>query len=220
MSVLIANNNSDTSFFAELMIKLVKQKFFWVILISFSFLTPIYRSVIRPLPEPPSILFTVKNFILLDENGKEFNSLSLSKKFTILHFHFSSCPTICPKMLETAQNIEKRVRGLGQSIAILSVTIDPLKDTPQVLFPLARKLHANPFVWKFLTGTELQVQDLLQSFKQSPIYFTKDTSAIDMVHSSSFFVMDRSLNVRGIYQNNVSEVNRMMIDIGLMINRI
>ena len=123
-------------------------------------------------------------------------------------------------MLKTTQNIEKRVRGLGQSISILSVTIDPLVDTPKVLFPLARKLRANPFIWKFLTGSELQIQELLQSFKQSPALFKKDASALDMVHSNSFFVMDRSLNVRGIYHSDVSEVNRMMIDIGLMINRI
>ncbi|MDH4467822.1 MAG: SCO family protein [Bacteriovoracaceae bacterium] len=220
MNVVINNNKSVTSHVSDFVTNMVQKKLFWVILVGFSFLTPIYRSVIRPLPEPPSVLFTVKNFTLLDENGVEFNSLSLAKKFTIVHFHFSSCPTICPEMLKTAQNMEKRVRGLGQSISILSVTIDPLKDTPEVLFPLARKHRANPFVWKFLTGTELQIQELLQSFKQSPVHFTKDTSAIDIVHSGSFFVMDRSLNVRGIYHNNVSEVNRMMIDIGLMINRI
>ena len=121
--------------------------------------------------------------------------------------------------METAQKIEKRVRGLGQHVAILAVSVDPLNDTPQELFNLARKLHANPYVWSFLTGSQAQVENLLNSFKQPSAQMNANLSPMDVVHSGSYFIFDKNLNVRGIYQNNIAEINRMMIDLGLMINR-
>jgi protein SCO1/2 len=199
--------------------KLVQRKFFWVVLVGFSFFTPIYRSVVRPLPAAPEVLFHINDFKLIDENGKEFESAMLNKKYSILFFHFSKCPSICPKMMETAQKIEKRVRGLGQHVAILAVSVDPLNDTPQELFNLARKLHANPYVWSFLTGSQAQVENLLNSFKQPSAQMNANLSPMDVVHSGSYFIFDKNLNVRGIYQNNIAEINRMMIDLGLMINR-
>jgi protein SCO1/2 len=200
--------------------KLVKNKIFWVLLISFSFFTPIIRSVNRPLPPPPPSLFSIAEFNLIDENGKEFSSKELSQKFSIIHFHFAKCPTICPKLLETTRTIEKRIRGLGQSAIILSVSVDPSHDQPSVLFELARKHKANPFVWKFLTGSPEQIERFVADFKQPKLEKLNVSSGYDIAHSGSYFVLDKKLNVRGIYSNDKNGINKMMIDIGLLVNRI
>ena len=200
--------------------KLVQKKLFWVLVVSFSFFTPIIRSVNRPLPPPPSELFEVAPFKLIDENKIVFLSESLKQKFSIVHFHFSHCPTICPKMLEATRLIEKRIRGLGQSVVILSITVDPENDTPEVLFSLARKYKANPFVWKFLTGSKDEINHLVSSFKQPNLTKKQDASGYDIVHSGSYFVVDKKMMVRGIYQNDKVGINQMMIDLGLLVNRI
>lgn len=205
--------------FSSTVSKLVQRKLFWVFLVGFAFFTPIYRSVIRPLPEAAAPLFEVPAFSLTDENGHTFSSSSLSKKFSVVFFHFSRCPSICPKMMETAQSIEKRVRGLGQHVAILSITIDPTNDNPETLFKEARKYHANPFVWKFLTGTTEQIQSVTSAFKVPFFAVNEEVSLGDVVHSGSFFLLDNHRNVRGIYKNDKSDINRMMIELGLMINQ-
>ena len=65
------------------------------------------------------------------------------------------------KNLDKMQKIQKRVRGLGTKVTILSFTVDPDNDTPKVLFKLARDRGANPFIWKFITGKKRVLKNFL-----------------------------------------------------------
>jgi protein SCO1/2 len=117
------------------------------------------------------------------------------------------------------QIIQRRVKGVGQAIALVSLTVDPETDVPAVLFKKARELGANPYVWKFLTGSPDVVKTLIVEGFKSAVGDKTSGSPYDIVHSGKFFLVDGDGNVRSMYSNTDQEIDQMMIDIGLLINR-
>jgi protein SCO1 len=199
--------------------KLLRHKAFWVLFILFGFTYPIYRSVYRTLPPELPIIAQVPDWELISENGQRFGSAQLQGKIYLANFVFSRCPSICPKMLGELEKIQKRVRGTGQKVAIVTFTVDPEHDNERVLFELARKHKANPYTWTFLTGPDKDAMFKLfrDGFKvgveQNP------ENLFDIAHSEKIVLVDEENRVRGYYAFETNSINQLMIDVGLLINR-
>lgn len=198
---------------------LVKSKLFWVLFIAFGFAYPIYRSLNRTLPPELPIIAQVPNYELINENGQRFGSENLKGRVYLANFVFSRCPSVCPKMLTEIEKIQKRVRGTGQKVAIVTFTVDPEHDNESVLFKLARDRKANPHVWTFLTGSnkdelfKLYRDGFKVGVEQNP------KNLFDIAHSEKIVLVDQSNRVRGYYAFEEHSINQLMIDVGLLINR-
>lgn len=203
--------------------KLVKNKLFWLLFCCFFFAYPLLRSLNRELPEQLPVISKVPAFNFTDENGKPFGSNDLKGKVYLASFFFTSCPTTCPRLMEKMKKIQHRVRGVGQKIALVSFSVDPEIDTPQVLFKKAREYNANPFIWKFLVGSQDKTKSLLVDGFKVPLgdreSYKDDPNVYDIVHSSRLVLVDTEGNIRGYYRDEDNSINQMMIDIGLLINR-
>jgi protein SCO1/2 len=207
--------------------KLVASKLFWFLFIGLAFGYPIVKSMNRELPPPLPKLYKVPEYTLINSFNKPFGSKDLAGKLYIAGFAFTSCPTTCPALMEKMDSIQKRVRGLGTNIALVTYTVDPEYDTPEVLFKFARKRHANPYVWSFLTGTEEQLKKtIIDGFKvpmgkREPMTGNVDgeeVSLIDIAHSEKFVLVDWNGYVRKYYETDKNSINQMMIDVGLLAN--
>ena len=198
--------------------KIVLSKAFWFSFIMFGFSYPIYRSMKRVLPPDLPALYAIPNFELTNEFGKPFGSRDLSGKIYLANFIFTSCPSSCPVTMKKTQIIQKRLRGLGTKVAILSFSVDPKRDTPEVLNKFARDYQANPYVWSFLTGPYDKIKDLLvNGFKVA--VGEKDPSMMDIAHSDKIILVDGTGMVRGLYSSDKQSVDQMMIDVGILINK-
>jgi len=198
---------------------LVKSKLFWVIFLIIGFSYPIYRSVNRVLPPELPVIAQVPEYKLINENGQRFGSEELKGRVYLANFIFSRCPTICPRMLDDLEKIQKRVRGTGHKVAIVTFTVDPEHDNETVLFKLARDRDANPHVWTFLTDTDKDALFTLyrDGFKVGVEQNPKDL--FDIAHSEKIVLVDQDGRVRGYYNFDENSVNQLMIDVGLLINR-
>lgn len=198
---------------------LVRSKLFWVLFLLFGFSYPIYRSLNRELPPELPIIAHVPEFELISENGQRFGSKDLKDKIYLANFVFARCPTVCPKMLGELEKVQKRIRGTGHKVAIVTFTVDPEHDNERVLFDLARKHNANPYTWTFLTGSDKEAMFKLyrDGFKvgveQNP------QNMFDIAHSEKIVLVDGENRVRGYYAFEENTINQLMIDVGLLINR-
>lgn len=192
---------------------------FWVAFIIFGFSYPIYRSMNRVLPPELPVIAKVPEFRLTSENNQPFGSQDLKGRVYLANFVFSSCPTVCPKMLKDLEVIQKRVRGTGKKVAIVTFTVDPERDKPHVLFDLARKHKASPFTWTFLTSED---KDGLFKLYKDGFKVAADqnpTNLYDIAHSQKIVLVDGDNQIRGYYAFDKDSVNQLMIDVGLLINR-
>ncbi|EQC43407.1 SCO family protein [Bacteriovorax sp. Seq25_V] len=208
--------------------KLVTNKLFWFLFIAFTFSYPIYRSVYRELPPPLPVIKKVPDFSLVNDFKKPVTNKDLLGKVYIANFIFTTCPSSCLRLTAEMEKVQKRVRGLGQNVALVSFTVDPLTDTPEVLYKYARKKNANPFVWSFLTGDKEELKKLVIDGFNVPMGDKEAVDAVvdretvtmfDIAHTEKFVLVDHHGDIRGYYDSTSDDINKMMIDIGLLINR-
>jgi protein SCO1/2 len=203
-----------------LMAKLVSSKLFWFLAVGFFFSYPIIKSVKRELPNPLPVLGQVPEFVFTDENNKSFGSRDLKGKVYIANFIFTSCQTVCPVLLNKLQKVQHRLRGVMDRAAIVSFTVDPVTDTPEVLLAKSMELKAKPSVWRFLTAPLEETKQLLVDGFKVPVGEKEIAGNImDVAHSNKFVLVDQLGRIRGYYSSDDEGINHLMIDTGLLINQ-
>jgi len=101
-----------------------------------------------------------------------------------LNFFFASCRTICPVMSSAFAGMREKLGKDGRSLRLVSISIDPDQDTPEVLRSYATRYGAGRG-WTFLTGTQEQIDAVLRSFlaesggkfNHQPLFFFRDGAA-------------------------------------------
>jgi cytochrome oxidase Cu insertion factor (SCO1/SenC/PrrC family) len=84
-------------------------------------------------------------------------------------------------------------------VHLVSFTVDPEKDTPEILRSYAEKLSAQPTRWDFLTGSKSAIYDLSKNgFKLAAADGSEDAGV--PVHSTRFVLVDRHGEIRGYYE--------------------
>lgn len=201
--------------------KIIVKKWFWIIFLSFSFSYPIVRSLNRELPPPPPVLYKLPDYQLINQFGKSFGSKDLKGRVYLANFIFTRCSASCKKITEAMFKIQKRMKGLGNHVAIVSFTVDPDFDTPNVLFKYSRENKANPFIWYYLTGAKNQVQNIVvDGFKliMGDLTAKEAPELVDIAHSEKIAFVDHLGQIRGFYAIDENSVNQLMIDLGVFIN--
>ncbi len=102
---------------------------------------------------------------LLDQSGRHvhFYSDLVAGHTVAVNFIFTTCTTICPVMSANFVKLEKLLgKRLGADILLISISVDPVNDTPARLKEFAAKFGATPG-WTLLTGNNRDVERLLRS---------------------------------------------------------
>jgi cytochrome oxidase Cu insertion factor (SCO1/SenC/PrrC family) len=110
---------------------------------------------------------TVPAFQLTNQDGQPFGTEQLNGKIWIVDFIFSTCPGPCPMISSRMADLQKPLEKTD--VRLVSVTVDPEKDTPEVLRGYADKLEAQPGRWDFLTGPKATIYDLSRSGFKLPV---------------------------------------------------
>jgi protein SCO1/2 len=84
----------------------------------------------------------------------------------LLNFIYTTCPTICPVLSATFAQVQQDLGDEVSGVRMISITIDPEKDTPSQLRDYAKRYHAGP-QWEFYTG---RLQDIVKLEKAFDIY--------------------------------------------------
>lgn len=101
----------------------------------------------------------VPNFTFYNQDSVLVTTEDMLGKVYVLDFFFTSCPTICPKMTQNLKQIQKTF-AKDQNFALLSITIDPKRDSAPRLRQYANQYEANTKNWHFLTGDKDRIYTL------------------------------------------------------------
>jgi cytochrome oxidase Cu insertion factor (SCO1/SenC/PrrC family) len=144
----------------------------------------------KGLPE----LWDAPHFSLTDQNGQPVTDAQLRGKVWIAAFIFTHCAGPCPMMSEKMEELQKTIAS--PDVKLVSFTVDPERDTPEVLKQYAETFHADESRWIFLTGERQQIFDVAAQMKLTAKAATDDQP---ILHSTSFLLVDRAGKVRGAY---------------------
>ena len=136
------------------------------------------------------------DFTLKDQNNNKY-SLSSSSKTKIIFFGFLNCPDICPTTLSEVTNLLNKLEGLAKNIEPIFITIDPTRDTPELL-----KNYLSFFDKRIigLTGTPEEIEKISFQYHVYYSYQNKDkVKDYTVNHTANIYLLDKENNVEKIF---------------------
>jgi protein SCO1/2 len=142
------------------------------------------------LPE----LGSIPPFEFTNQQGTAFASSQLKGKVWVADFFFTNCPGPCPRMANQLKRVQQETVGL-KNLHMVSITVDPDRDTASALDAYARRFGALPDRWTFLTGRK----DLIKNLMSESFYLGFADSLQE--HSTRFVLVDQQMKIRGFYDS-------------------
>lgn len=138
----------------------------------------------------------VAPFALTDQDGAAFGDAEMTGKVWLVDFFFTSCPSFCP-LLTGAMSALAREFETEPRLHFLSISIDPVTDTPPILLAFAERERLPQRRWRLLTGRREEIVALCeQSFR---LAFGEVNGEGDITHSSRLVLVDAGGSIRGYF---------------------
>jgi len=150
------------------------------------------------------------DFSLTERSGKTFSKANVEGKPWIADFIFTSCAGQCPLMNQQMKKFQDQF-GPESGFRFVSFTVDPDRDTPEVLSEYAKRYNAKEDQWFFLTGPKEETNRILKEFFLSPV----DQPAM---HSVRFILVDAEGQIRGYYDSSdPGSMNQLVHDARILL---
>jgi cytochrome oxidase Cu insertion factor (SCO1/SenC/PrrC family) len=142
-------------------------------------------------------------FSLTDQTGRRRNDTEFRGKLLIIYFGYTYCPDVCPTDLQQIGLAVEHLGDVGSAVQPLFITIDPARDTPEVLAQYVPSFHPRLLG---LTGTSDEIAAVAQEFK---VVYTKyqpsDGGPYLIDHTGFVYIVDRSGKYRGFFPPGTPE---------------
>jgi len=154
----------------------------------------------NPLAPTLEIGQLVPDFTLTDQTGQRVSLSRFKGKVVGVTFIYTSCPLpdYCFRLSNNFGRVQKRFADrMGRDLVLLSISFDPVHDTPEVLAKYAAIWKADANSWRFLTGTTAEVKSVCGRFG---LNFWPDEAAL--THSLHTIVIDRQGKLAANFEGN------------------
>lgn len=160
-----------------------------------------------------TVYHKIADFSFTNQEGKEVNNVYVDGKVYVADFFFTTCPTICPIMKTQMLRVYEKFKNEPEFL-ILSHTLDPEHDTPELLKDYAAKIGVDDDeTWNFLSGNQEKIFEIGQTSYLTTAMSDKNEPG-GILHSGAFVLVDQQGRIRGVYDGTKEEqVNRLMKDI-------
>jgi protein SCO1/2 len=136
--------------------------------------------------------------LLTDQAGKPFDLARLQGKAVVVSFVYTTCGGSCPATTHTLYRVQQALKeaGLwGKRVELVSISLDPARDRPDVLAEYARVFDADTSAWHFVTGPPDSVAQVIAAWGM----WVKPGPAGSLDHPSRIFLLDPRGHQREIY---------------------
>ncbi|UKN03429.1 SCO family protein [Paracrocinitomix mangrovi] len=163
-----------------------------------------------------TIYYTIPKFEFINQDCVTVNNETVKGHVYVANFFFTSCPSICPAMMEQMKRLQEMTADVDELI-ILSHTIDPDRDSIGKLNQFIADKEIDTHNWHFLYNEREYVHFIAR--EGYLLSANKDDNADGgFIHSDFFTLVDREGHIRGMYQGTVTEeVDKLAEDIKKLI---
>jgi protein SCO1/2 len=162
----------------------------------------------------------VPEFSLTERSGRTTTLADLRGSIWIADFIYTTCQDTCPLQTAEMAKLQQEWKDTA-GLKLVSFSVDPEKDTPQVLSRYADRYGADSGRWLFLTGTREDVGRIVQEgFRLSAVSVANEDSTESVIlHSPRFVLIDKQARIRGYYDSRDQQaLQRLKNDVATLIN--
>ncbi|MEO7795938.1 MAG: SCO family protein [Thermoanaerobaculia bacterium] len=144
------------------------------------------------------MLSVLPAFSLLERAGTVLDGTTLAGRPAVVDFIFTRCPASCPRLTARMKELEKRLPE-SSTARLLSISVDPEHDRPEVLMRYAEGWQAGPR-WLFATGERTAIWELIRKGFLLPVEEVPAPAESPILHSNRFALLDRQGRMRATYE--------------------
>lgn len=145
----------------------------------------------------------------VSQNGDSFSTASLKGNIVVVQIFFASCKGICPVISHGMQSVQQEFHN-EKNVKLVSISVDPARDSFQVLKEYAHQMSADSTKWTFLTGDKKKTYDLIRYGYRLPDIEPGNGGEEDFIHSDQLVLIDRNNVIRGYYGGTDTAQIRML----------
>lgn len=138
-------------------------------------------------------------FKLMNQDGAAIGNDTFRGHSWVLTFVFTRCPipTFCPRISQHFEKLQESIKRAQSDVKLVSITIDPEFDTPDILKQHAAAVHADPKIWTFATGEKSQIDALAHAFS---VYIKPEGGTI--THGLCTALIDENGVIKKMWRGN------------------
>jgi len=224
-----SKDNSNKSLIATI----VSKPLFWIIFVAMAFSIPIVKTFYKSVTiKPLAVLGKIPDFTLKNQFNKNVNNKELLGKINVINFIFTSCPDVCPLVTRQMKKIQQRTAYVSKFVKFSSISVDPIRDTPEVLKNFADNYEVDHRNWNFLVGPLKETQKIVsEGFKIGMDHSALSKSKNDddhehhklndmsVVHGEHFIITDQVGRIRSYLKiTNKQDIEKALKIITILVN--
>ncbi len=165
-----------------------------------------------------AVIDRAPSFTLTTQDGKPLACADLRGKVLLVGFIFTTCNGTCPATTHRMSQVQHllKERGLDRQggVHLLSISLDPTRDTPEVLRRYAKMYDADLANWTFLTGEPQRIAEVVAAWGM----WVKPAANGQLDHPSRVFLVDGQERIREIYNLDFLKPEWVLKDIELLLH--
>ncbi len=171
----------------------------------------------RAVPRQPALERLARygpapDFSLVERSGRTLSAGDLRGRVWIADFIYTQCQDTCPLQSRAMAALQADLKTYGD-LRSVSITVDPLTDSPALLSRYADRYGADPERWLFLTGELREIRRIVQDgFRLSAAPVAGRTPDPVVFHSARFVLVDRDGEIRGYYDSNDPQALKRLLE--------
>ncbi len=170
----------------------------------------------KPIPDPPPVFGVVPEFEMVGQDGERFTSATkLRGHVWLANFIFTRCTTVCPVLTQKVKQVEEATRQ-HDDLRVVSFTVDPDHDTPEILRAYAKAGGLDLRRWSFLRGDPAPIA---AAMKIGLDRIPDKPPGESIIHGSHIVLVDREMKIRGYYNSNDEEALARLISDAARLSR-
>jgi len=157
----------------------------------------------------------IGSFSLKDQDGASVTEKDLNDKVTVVEYFYTTCPGICPRMNANMDKLYKALKNRS-GFQIFSYTINASYDKVPVMKKYSEQYDADSKIWKFLTGTQQEINNL--AINDYLLGAVDSTLSSQFAHTQWWALVDQQRRIRGFYDGlKIKDVKKLEEDIPVLL---